>query len=186
METAQKAMRAAVAIMAGVIALLAAVTVSAQTIDISTVTGWGTVQWGASRTAVREKYLDVVAPVKAEKYADGTVSTPLRIPSLFVAGAPMRVSFRFADESDSAKLVAVSVSAIDASPSVAQFDALRNALTEKYGQPTTSGRTVRPMYADLSCVWALPKTRIELYYTRVLDLQSLGIAYSPTANEPGL
>jgi hypothetical protein len=101
--------------------------------------------------------------------------TPIIIKEVTIAGDPMRVSFRFGEQSGRLEDVLVEATReIDKRP--ADFDRIESLLVEKYGRPWTSSSP-----EERTSRWTLDTTTVELQLRthKAIGLSFLTILYQP-------
>lgn len=170
-------------------ALLTAVSASPQSDVANALDGWGAVHWGMTladaKAALGEKVITLDPPAKwgGDKWRDELEM--LAIPPVEIRGMAFKVSFGFSSGRLSGVTLFSSTRTED--PSMTPLEKIRDAITEKYGPPTTSSKQVHPDgNAYLGATWALKKTAITVDFSRIVNLNSLTIYYQPARHEPNL
>ena len=164
---------------------------TAQSDTANALDGWGAAHWGMTpadaKAALGEKVIAVDPPVKwsGDKWRGDELGM-LAIPSIEIRGIAFKVFFGFA----SGRLNGVSLlsETRTSDSSMTPFEKIRDAITEKYGPPTTSRRSAYSSdgLADLGATWALKKTTITVDFSRIMDLNQITISYQPARKEPNL
>lgn len=167
------------------VAILAIAAIVGTTQELPDCTGWSLARWGMTTQQVRESFPAARAvdpPVK-------DLGTLIRLQAYPVQLSTYKARAQFAFPPDQDRLTAVSVTVTQDTPRTSAFDALKQALVEKYGKPTSSdstteGTALGSAITTRTVIWRLRSSMVTLEWIEGGDVGSVGVRYAERKPDP--